>query len=65
MTGDPPGNEFDETTRREFERWRYALENAEDGLWDWTADSNRVFRSPRCLGMLGYRPGEVGDTVEA
>ena len=35
-------------------RWRYALESAEDGLWDWDADSGRVYRSSRCFTMLGY-----------
>ena len=47
------------------ERWRHALDNAEDGLWDWSADTGRVFRSARCLTMLGYPPGEVRDTLEA
>ncbi len=46
-------------------RWRYALENAEDGLWDWSAETDVVFRSPRSLAMLGYAPGEVPETVEA
>jgi diguanylate cyclase (GGDEF)-like protein/PAS domain S-box-containing protein len=50
---------------RQHERWRYALDNAEDGLWDWDAESDRVYRSPRCLGMLGYQPGEIADTLEA
>ncbi|MFY2762626.1 sensor domain-containing protein [Arenimonas sp. MALMAid1274] len=35
-------------------RWRFALENAQDGLWDWSADTGRVYRSSRCLSMLGY-----------
>ena len=47
------------------ERWRYVLENAEDGLWDWSAETDVVFRSPRSLAMLGYAPGEVPETVEA
>jgi len=45
--------------------WRYALENAEDGLWDWSAGSGRVFRSLRCLAMLGYGPHDIADSVEA
>lgn len=35
-------------------RWRYALESAQDGLWDWDAESGRVYRSGRCATMLGY-----------
>jgi len=46
-------------------RWRYALENAEDGLWDWSAETDVVYRSPRSLAMLGYAPGAVPETVEA
>ncbi len=49
----------------EQERWRYALDNAEDGLWDWSADGNQVFRSARSLSMLGYRPGEIVGSIEA
>jgi len=46
-------------------RWRYALENAEDGLWDWSADTGRVYRSPRCFTMLGYPASYLADTTEA
>ena len=49
----------------EQERWRYALDNAEDGLWDWSADSSQVYRSARSLSMLGYQPGDVAGSVEA
>lgn len=35
-------------------RWRYALENAQDGLWDWDAERGQVYRSGRCFTMLGY-----------
>jgi diguanylate cyclase (GGDEF)-like protein/PAS domain S-box-containing protein len=49
----------------EHARWRYALEHAEDGLWDWSAETGRVFRSARCLGMLGYREGEIAETTDA
>lgn len=35
-------------------RWRFALENAQDGLWDWDAERGEVYRSGRCFTMLGY-----------
>ncbi|MFA6985068.1 MAG: EAL domain-containing protein [Arenimonas sp.] len=60
-----PDDAFDEASLREHARWRYAVENAEDGLWDWTAETGEVFRSARCLTMLGYRPGDVADSVQA
>ena len=46
-------------------RAQFALENAEDGLWDWNAEDGRIYRSPRCLGMLGYADGALGDSFEA
>ena len=46
-------------------RWRYALESAEDGLWDWDADLGRVYRSSRCFTMLGYARGAFDDTFDA
>lgn len=35
-------------------RWRFALEGARDGLWDWDASTGKVYRSGRCFSMLGY-----------
>ncbi|MCX7042173.1 MAG: EAL domain-containing protein [Gammaproteobacteria bacterium] len=64
MTADPPGDDNDEA-RRELERWRYALENAEDGLWDWSATTGRVYRSPRSLSMLGYDADGILESIEA
>lgn len=49
----------------EQERWRYALDNAEDGLWDWSADTDQVFRSARSLSMLGYKPGDIAGSLDA
>ncbi|HQZ31939.1 MAG TPA: EAL domain-containing protein [Arenimonas sp.] len=46
-------------------RWRYALESAEDGLWDWDADSGRVYRSSRCFTMLGYRHNAFDGSFDA
>ncbi|WP_460457210.1 sensor domain-containing protein [Arenimonas alkanexedens] len=46
-------------------RWRFALENAQDGLWDWSADTGRVYRSARCLGMLGYAPDYLPDNLDS
>ena len=44
-------------------RWRFALESAQDGLWDWSAESGRVYRSSRCFTMLGYPRQYVGDEL--
>jgi len=36
------------------ERWKFAVEGAGDGVWDWSATSNEVLLSKRWLEMLGY-----------
>jgi PAS domain S-box-containing protein len=35
-------------------RWKFALEGAGDGLWDWNYRSGEIFYSRRCREMLGY-----------
>ncbi|MDQ7817277.1 MAG: PAS domain S-box protein [Melioribacteraceae bacterium] len=45
-------------------RWKYALEGAGDGLWDWDAQSNKVFFSIRWKSMLGYEEHEISDSLD-
>ena len=40
-------------------RWRFALEGAGDGMWDWDLQSNQVEYSRGWQDMLGYAPGEL------
>jgi len=51
--------------RRSEERFSLAMQGANDGLWDWDVISNRVYYSPRWLGMLGYVENELAPTIEA
>jgi len=44
------------------ERWKFALEGAGDGVWDYDEDTRTVFYSPRWKEMLGYAEHEVGNT---
>lgn len=46
-------------------RWRYALENAQDGLWDWDAERGQVYRSSRCFTMLGYARDAFAGSFDA
>ena len=43
-----------ERLREAEERWRFALEGAGDGVWDWNLASNEFYHSPRWREMLGY-----------
>jgi PAS domain S-box-containing protein len=43
-------------------RWKYALEGAGDGVWDWDRGSGDVLYTRRWKGMLGYGDDEVPNT---
>ena len=46
--------------RKSEERWRFALEGAGDGVWDWDVPTNEVQFSKRWKEMLGYAEDEIG-----
>lgn len=46
------------------ERWRFALEGAGDGVWDWDLVSGKVFYSERWKSTLGYLPGDIGEVID-
>lgn len=41
------------------ERWQFALEGAEDGVWDWNAKTGSVYFSPQWKSMLGFEDKEI------
>ena len=45
-------------------RWKFALEGAGDGLWDWNVADGTVFFSRRWKEMLGYDEHEIGNHVD-
>ncbi|WP_374592923.1 PAS domain S-box protein [Aquabacterium sp.] len=49
--------------RQSEERWKFALEGAGDGVWDWDLLAERVFYSRRWKAMLGLGDDEVGDSL--
>lgn len=53
-----------ETALQESEfRWKFAIEGAGDGLWDWDIKTNRVFYSKKWKAQLGYADEEIGDSL--
>ena len=53
-----------EVAIRESEfRWKFALEGAGDGVWDWDLASNTVVYSRQWKQMLGYAETEIGTSL--
>ncbi len=44
-------------------RWKYALEGAGDGVWDWNISTGEVVYSEQWKTMLGYRNEEIGNSL--
>jgi diguanylate cyclase (GGDEF)-like protein/PAS domain S-box-containing protein len=50
--------------RESEERWKFAVEGAGDGLWDWNIQTGKAFYSLRYKTMLGFSESEIGDGAE-
>lgn len=58
--------ELSKQTLQESEsRWKFALEGAGEGVWDWNVMSNAVHFSIRWKQMLGYAKDEIEGTYDA
>jgi|GEM_PF-1043130 len=45
-------------------RWKFALEGAGDGVWDWNIETDRAIYSSRWKTMLGYSDKDILPTHE-
>jgi len=50
--------ESEAALRTSEERWKFALEGAGDGVWDWNFQTGEVFFSERCHEILGFADKE-------
>ncbi|MFM7783627.1 MAG: PAS domain-containing protein, partial [Gammaproteobacteria bacterium] len=47
-----------EALNQSEQRFAFALEATNDGIWDWDIDRGRLDCNPAYFGMLGYEPGQ-------
>jgi PAS domain S-box-containing protein len=55
----------DENLRKSEERFQWAMEASQDGVWDWDVQSGDVYYSPAYFVMLGYPPGQLPSHVNS
>ena len=46
------------------QRWKFALEGAGDGVWDWDLQTERVIFSKRWKEMFGFHEDELRDDID-
>lgn len=56
-------SEIDQRKKAE-ERWRFALECAGEGVWDWSLERHETYYSQRWCEILGLKKNEVGSGSE-
>lgn len=49
----------EERLKESEQRWQYALEGSEDGVWDWNVQTNEIFFSKRWKEILGFAEHEI------
>ena len=54
----------EDALRESEERYALAARGANDGLWDWDLETQRVYFSTRWKAMLGYEESEIGDSPD-
>ncbi len=55
--------EMEQALHESQERYELAVRAANEGLWDWDLDKNRIYYSARWKSILGYGEVEIGDSI--
>lgn len=55
-------NEAEEALRQNEDRFRVAMQGANEGIWDWDLRTNDVYFSERWKSMIGYADHEILDS---
>ncbi len=56
--------EAERALRESEARWKFAIEGAGHGLWDWNVPAGTIFFSKRWKEMLGFAEEEIGSGLE-
>ena len=56
--------ENEKALKESQDRWKFALEGAGDGLWDWNLQTNEVYFSKRWKAMLGFEENEIANHLD-
>ncbi|GEM_PF-1369654 len=56
LTDETERHAIEESLAVTHERLKFALQGANDGIWEWNLETGAMYYSPRFMGMLGYGP---------
>lgn len=56
--------QIERALRDSEERWKFALEGARNGVWDWNIETGQLFESEQCRAINGYQSHEMTFNVE-